>query len=91
MVQKTGSTSAGRAVAQRQERRDWAFTAEPVAEEFGGQQELDEEASISANPACQANALSVRHIPNSIVELAPVPHCLTAANRNQVVYFVFTA
>ena len=36
---------AGRLVAERQERRYRAFTAEPVAEEFGGQQELGEEAS----------------------------------------------
>ena len=42
---------AGRLVAERQERRYQAFTAEPVAEEFGGQQELGEEAE-----ACEANA-----------------------------------
>lgn len=36
---------AGRAVAQRQECRDWPVPAEPVAEELGGQQELGEGAS----------------------------------------------
>jgi hypothetical protein len=33
---------AGRLVAQRQERRGWAFTAEPAAERFGGEQEPSE-------------------------------------------------
>ncbi len=36
---------AGRAVAQRQECRDWPIPAEPAAEGFGGQQELGEGAS----------------------------------------------
>jgi len=39
------SRHAGRAVAQRQECRDWPIPAEPAAEEFGGQQELGERAS----------------------------------------------
>ena len=34
-----------RLVAQRQECRDWAFTVEPAAKEFGGQQVLGEGAS----------------------------------------------
>ena len=34
-----------RAVAQRQECRDWHVPAEPAAEEFGGQQELGKGAS----------------------------------------------
>jgi len=36
---------AGRLVAERQDCRDWAIMAEPLAEEFGCQQELAEEAS----------------------------------------------
>ena len=34
-----------RAVAQRQERRDWAIPAEPASKEFRRQQELGEGAS----------------------------------------------
>ncbi len=52
---------AGRLVAERQERRYRAFTAEPAAEEFGGQQELGEEASEGEGSAgrrfCDAQAL----------------------------------
>ena len=39
---------AGRLVVERQERRDWPIPAEPLAEEFGGQQELGD--------ACEGNA-----------------------------------
>ena len=40
-----------RAVAQRQECRDWAFTAEPAAEEFGGEQEFEQEAEAGESNA----------------------------------------
>lgn len=39
---------AGRLVAQLHERRDCPVPAEPAAEEFGGQQELGDEAKAAA-------------------------------------------
>jgi len=39
---------AGRLVAQRQECRDWAFTAEPASEELGGEQSLVQKAQAAA-------------------------------------------
>lgn len=58
------------AVAQRQECRDWAFTAEPAAKELSCQQELGEVASEG-----EGNAGYHKGVPHPTAMSLPFPSC----------------
>jgi len=64
----------GRLVAQRQECRDWAFTAEPAAEEFGGNKSLAKGSAKAFTPKTLEVPVSIAQMSRSMARMLVFPH-----------------